>query len=106
VLAGRAKGAGRRLRTPLRGVRKVCGCHGAGSGGQRASVPLDGARARVIRGARRRFARIQSPVLMHIRQRVSFRGRSVAFMGIPNPATILEFQDRFDSESACEEYLF
>jgi transposase-like protein len=27
-------------------------------------------------------------------------------MGIPNPATLLDFQDRFGSESACEEYLF
>ena len=62
VRAGLAKAAGRRLRTPLRGVRRVFGRHGAGSGGPQASIPLDAARAREIRGARRKFARIQSPI--------------------------------------------
>jgi hypothetical protein len=27
-------------------------------------------------------------------------------MNDTNPATLLEFQDRFDSEAACEEFLF
>ena len=77
VRAGLAKAAGRRLRTPLRGVRRVFGRHGAGSGGPQASIPLDAARAREIRGARRKFARIQSP----IRSRGGF-GRSA---GVGSP---------------------
>ena len=43
---------------------------------------------------------------MHLSQPVSPRPSIVLSMNATNPATLLEFQDRFDSETACEEFLF
>jgi len=65
VVSVRRRGAGwwgarRAAARAGRGAR--VGRHRAGSGGLPASIPLNGARARVIQGAGRKLVRIQSPI--------------------------------------------